>query len=115
MSMTYREDPLVELERDLKEGESQRLEFKERFPEQARDLAEVIASFATSNAGTVYLGIDDHARVVGVEAISGLQDTRGKDAYNKRIQGTTQQPISHCSFFFGRMGATKFFITPAWI
>jgi hypothetical protein len=107
MNTTYREDPLAELERDLKEGESQKLEFKERFPEQARDLAEVIASFGTSNAGTVYLGVDDHAEVVGVEGISGLQDTQGKDAYNKRIQGTTQSidpPIRVSVSFVDRKG-----------
>jgi hypothetical protein len=90
MHVTHQEDPLHELERDLKKGESQSLEFKEEFPEQARDLAQVIASFATSNPGTIYIGVDDNAQVVGVEGIANLLDTKGKDDCQKRIQGITQ-------------------------
>jgi hypothetical protein len=90
MDETHREDALHELERDLRKGESQSLDFKEEFPEQARDLAQVIASFATSNLGTIYIGVDDHAKVVGVKGIVDDQDTKGKDECQKRIQGITQ-------------------------
>jgi len=80
-----------ELERDLRQGESQSLEFKEEFPDQARDLAEVIASFATSNPGRIYLGIGKKGDIVGIKRVAALTDARSKDEYQRRIEGTTGQ------------------------
>jgi hypothetical protein len=78
-----------ELESDLKQGESQSLEFKERFPDQARDLAEVVASFATSNPGRIYLGVSKKGDIVGIKEVASLMDAPAKDEYQRRIEGTT--------------------------
>jgi hypothetical protein len=87
---THRIDSLTVLDRDIKNGEGQELEFKERFPEQARDLAESIASFATSNPGTIYIGVDDRGNIIGITEVSSINDAKAKDDYQLRIQGTTQ-------------------------
>jgi predicted HTH transcriptional regulator len=42
-------------------SESQTIEFKERISYKARELAENIASFATSKQGTIYVGINNSA------------------------------------------------------
>ncbi|CAM3524700.1 ATP-binding protein [Thalassospira profundimaris] len=47
-------------------GERQDMEFKERFPGQARDLAKEIAAFATSNFGTILLGVSKAGGVIGL-------------------------------------------------
>jgi hypothetical protein len=78
-----------ELDHDLKQGESQSLEFKERFPDQARDLAEVVASFATSNPGRIYLGVSKKGDIVGIKEVASLTDAPAKDEYQRRIEGTT--------------------------
>ena len=44
-------------------GESQNLEFKEEMPNQISDLAKEIAAFATSNTGTILLGVEDNGTV----------------------------------------------------
>ncbi len=46
-------------------GEGQNLEFKREFPKQATDLAKEIAAFATSNQGTILLGVSDSGDLVG--------------------------------------------------
>lgn len=76
------------LERDLQKGESQGIEFMADFPRSARDLAKEIAAFATSNAGTIYLGVNDDGKLSGVSDVKNLRDITGKDAFQKRIQGT---------------------------
>lgn len=49
-------------------GETQAVEFKREFPKQISDLAKEIAGFATSNAGTIYVGVDDDGAIVGIDA-----------------------------------------------
>jgi len=71
----------------LAEGESQRVEFKEKIPDTARDLAAVIASFATSNTGTIYIGVDDSGGIVGLD---GLDNTKGRDEFQQRILGISR-------------------------
>lgn len=65
-------------------GEHQSLEFKEAFPEQARQLAREIAGFATSNAGTILLGVADTGEIVGVPDCLGPV---GRAGIISRIEG----------------------------
>jgi hypothetical protein len=83
----------------LAEGESQRVEFKEKIPDTVRELAKVIASFATSNTGTIYIGVDDLGNIVGLD---GLDNTRGKDEFQQRILGISNmvQPAVRVSIDF---------------
>lgn len=81
------QDPKKLLDIHLAEGESQRVEFKEKIPDTVKELAEVIASFATSNTGTIYIGVDDSGTVVGLD---GLDNTRGRDEFQQRILGISR-------------------------
>jgi hypothetical protein len=54
----------------LVKGEGPTIEFKERFPEKGKarnDLAETISAFANTEGGLIFLGVDDHGVVVGVD------------------------------------------------
>jgi hypothetical protein len=78
------------LKQDIVKWEGQNVEFMEIFPENVRELAKEIAAFATTNTGTVYIGVDDDGKIVGVRGISDFRDIKGKDEYSNRIQGITQ-------------------------
>ena len=66
------------------QGESQHLEFKKEFPSNAQDLAKEIAAFATSNQGTILVGISDEGDLVG---ISGAENQDVRDSLLKRLGG----------------------------
>lgn len=65
-------------------GESQSVEFKCRFPDQARDLAKEVAAFASSNDGTILIGVRDDGIPLGLE---NADSPAGRDGWTKRIQG----------------------------
>jgi len=66
------------------QGEGQHLEFKEIFPQNTRDLAKEIAAFATSNQGTILVGVSDSGDLVG---ITGADDQKERDSILKRLEG----------------------------
>lgn len=66
------------------QGESQHLEFKKEFPSNAQDLAKEIAAFATSNQGTILIGVSDEGDLVG---ISGAENQDVRDSLLKRLGG----------------------------
>lgn len=76
-------------EKDIKQGESQEVEFKEDYPLQASDLAKEIAAFATSNSGRIYLGISDDGTICG----SSLCQREGRDSLQTRIAGVCQKVV----------------------
>jgi hypothetical protein len=53
------------IDRALKSGEGDSIEFKVGMPGQARDLAKEMAALATSGGGMILLGVTDHGEVVG--------------------------------------------------
>lgn len=73
-----------ELDLMLAAGETQSVEFKERFPKQLSDLGKEIAAFATSNAGTILLGVADDGTVAGLE---GCDDRGARQELRARIEG----------------------------
>jgi len=81
------------LTNDVAIGETQKVEFKRDIPKNAKDLGDTIASFAGSNPGAIYLGVDDSGQIVGVSGITNISDLKGKDDYQKRIQGVTSQIV----------------------
>jgi hypothetical protein len=81
------------LKSDIATGEAQKVEFKRDFPRSAKDLGDAIASFASSNPGEIYLGVDNSGQVVGVSGIRNLGDLKGKDEYQRRVQGVTSQIV----------------------
>jgi hypothetical protein len=65
-------------------GEGQHLEYKEIFPQNTRDLAKEIAAFATSNQGTILIGVSDSGDLVG---INGADNQEERDNLLKRLEG----------------------------
>lgn len=60
------------------------MEFKEIFPQNTRDLAKEIAAFATSNQGTIIVGVSDSGDLVGIK---GAEDQKERDSILKRLEG----------------------------
>lgn len=65
-------------------GEGQHLEYKEIFPQNTRELAKEIAAFATSNQGTILIGVSDSGDLVG---INGADNQEERDNLLKRLEG----------------------------
>jgi len=65
-------------------GESQEIEYMESFPKQAHDLAKEIAAFASSNSGTILVGVSNDGSLKGLEDASTPED---RDSYSRRIEG----------------------------
>jgi len=91
----------------LQRLEGQEIEFMERFPKRADDLAKEIAAFGTSNDGTIFLGVADNGAVVGLEDVGSSQE---RDKLQNRIAGitggTVAPPISVDVYFVERDGST---------
>ena len=79
------------LEQDLERGEGRTVEFKSQFPTNARQLAEIIASFATSDGGRIYLGINDNGTIYGLDEFYDIDDPKERDSIQRRIQGIVQK------------------------
>jgi hypothetical protein len=71
-------------------GESQELEFKSSFPDQARDLAREIAAFASTNTGRILLGVSNDGNLCG---LPGVEDAAGRDRLIGRVQGLCRSSI----------------------
>lgn len=65
-------------------GEGQSLEFMREFPSNARELAKEIAAFASTNSGTILIGVNDEGDLVG---ISEARESFGRDKLLRRIEG----------------------------
>ncbi|MBI2768960.1 MAG: ATP-binding protein [Burkholderiales bacterium] len=65
-------------------GESQKLDYKQEMPAQARDLAKAIAAFATSGGGLILLGVRDDGSTVGMP---NADQPGVRDALSQRIAG----------------------------
>jgi hypothetical protein len=71
------------LEDALKNGESQSVEFKEGHPDVP--LQRAIAAFANTNSGTIFLGVNNYAEVVGIDCDAAQK----KDEELLRIRNLT--------------------------
>ncbi|MBA7680812.1 hypothetical protein ES703_89133 [subsurface metagenome] len=65
-------------------GENQDLEYMESFPKNVSELAKEIAAFATSNQGTILIGVSNDGGLIGIEETG---TARGRDSYLRRIEG----------------------------
>lgn len=86
MTIPYWADP--QLSQDLpvlrSRGENQDLEYMESFPQNVRDLGKEIAAFASSNQGTILIGVSDAGDIVGLEQALSVE---GRDKLLRRIEG----------------------------
>jgi hypothetical protein len=75
------------LEDALKNGESQSVEFKEGRADVP--LQRAIAAFANTNSGTIFLGVNDNAKIVGIDC----DTAKKRDEELQRIRNITTQSI----------------------
>ena len=77
-----------ELSRDLAQlrsrGESQDTEYMVMFPSNAHELAKEIAAFATSNQGTILIGVTNEGDLIGIQ---NMETPSGRDELLNRLQG----------------------------
>ncbi|OAJ62767.1 hypothetical protein A6V36_20565 [Paraburkholderia ginsengiterrae] len=71
-------------------GEGQELEFKREFPQQVTDLAKEIAAFATSNSGTILIGVDDEGDIAGLKEVESPAE---RDKLLQRLEGICTNSI----------------------
>jgi hypothetical protein len=72
------------LKRYIVKGESQDIEFKKDIPDNKKELANNVASFASCNEGIIYVGIDKNSNIVGLANISTPSE---KDLFQLRLAG----------------------------
>lgn len=82
------------LSRDLpvlrSRGESQELEYKSIFPSNTRDLGKEIAAFASSNTGTILVGVDNSGELVGLPECRTVE---GRDQIIQRLEGISKGTV----------------------
>lgn len=66
------------------QGESQALEYMREFPANTRELAKEVAAFATSNAGTILIGVDNSGDCIG---LPNVENATERDSLLQRIEG----------------------------
>ncbi len=71
-------------------GESQDLEYKSEFPSNARDLGKEIAAFASSNTGTILLGVENSGKLVGIPEGNTPE---GRDQIIRRLEGISKGTV----------------------
>lgn len=71
-------------------GESQELEYKSEFPSNTRDLGKEIAAFATSNTGTILVGVDDTGELIGLLECNSPE---GRDQTIRRLEGISKGTV----------------------
>lgn len=65
-------------------GEGQHVEFMEEYPENGNELSREIAAFASSNEGSIIIGIADDGRLVGLDKVVSAKD---RDKLCRRVEG----------------------------
>jgi ATP-dependent DNA helicase RecG len=65
-------------------GEGQHLEFMQSYPSNGFELSREIAAFASSNAGTILIGVSDDGELIGLPE---AHTSAGRDALCQRIEG----------------------------
>ena len=71
-------------------GESQNLEFKAEFPQNGWDLAKEIAAFATSQGGTILIGVGDKGELLGLPK---AETADGRDEFLTRLAGICKSNV----------------------
>ncbi len=71
-------------------GENQDLEYISEFPQNVHDIGKEIAAFATTNNGTILIGVTNDGDIVGID--SALKN-KGRDELLRRIEGICRGTI----------------------
>ena len=65
-------------------GEGQHLEFMERYPQNGHELSKEIAAFASSNPGSILIGVSDDGALAKLDDVDTAE---GRDQLCRRIEG----------------------------
>lgn len=71
-------------------GEGQDLEYMESFPTNTRELAKEIAAFASSNTGTILIGVSNTGDLIGIDECN---DISGRDRLIRRLEGISRGTV----------------------
>lgn len=71
-------------------GEGQDLEYMEAFPTNTRELAKEIAAFATSNTGTILIGVSDSGDLIGLPECRSAKE---RDKLIRRLEGISRGTV----------------------
>ena len=71
-------------------GEGPKLEYMAEFPSNATELAKEIAAFASTDGGTILLGVADSGEL---EGLGNLEDLAARDALMRRLEGVCHGQI----------------------
>jgi hypothetical protein len=82
----------VSLEEALRNGEGQTIEFKAGILD--RTLANVVAAFSNTNAGNIFLGVNDNAEVVGLDE----RTPKDREQLQQKIRNIAAQVVKPAAF-----------------
>jgi hypothetical protein len=71
-------------------GEGQHLEFMVSYPANGYDLSKEIAAFASSNPGTILIGVADDGSLAGLEDV---ETPEGRDRLCRRVEGVCSSNV----------------------
>ena len=71
--MDEKEKRIKSILNELKKGESQNIEFKESL-KLIKEIGATISAFSNSGGGTVYIGIPDKGKIIGVDISSNTME-----------------------------------------
>jgi len=58
---------------DIPLYESKNIEFKQEIPKNVRDIAKILTSFANTDGGSLYIGVDDDRFIIGIDDVDKIQ------------------------------------------
>ena len=79
--------PLENIRQLIKNGENDKVEFKREIGDDKSEFVETVVSFANGQGGTILLGIDDRANIVGIN------DSNLEDRIMKILRHNCEPPI----------------------
>lgn len=82
------EIPEEEIEVVREKGESETVEFKKEIPKNTEDVAKTVVAFSNTSGGTILLGINDNAEVVG------FFDSKGEERARSILRRYCEPPIN---------------------
>lgn len=77
-----------EIETIIKRGENEKIEFKINIPKSTEELAKTVVAFANTFGGTILIGVNDNAEVLG------FSDLKGEERLRNILRSYCEPPIN---------------------
>ena len=85
---------------DIKQGESEGLEFKREFPDKERKVLKTIVAFANGNGGNVVIGVDDETLKIALLAYQKQKNLRTVQGEIERVLTSINNNILNSFLFY---------------